>query len=207
MRLPTPPLLAQAAPVPPPKEPEPNYKIPKFDIRVQDLAHPGAVVFFALIHPTEALTDAVLASYQWLYTPGTTPTNVEKITLILREMDGVAYTTGSHTEKEIHFSLDHILNSIDRAKDEINGVLVHEVVHCYQHNAKGTAPGGLIEGIAARSTPLEGPRRGQVGRGLRLDGLLPGLDRSTAWGELHQDIEWEHEGSQVGREACTGRYG
>jgi len=142
--------VAQAAPVVPPKNPEPvpDYKIPKFDLRVEELAHPGAVLFFALIHPTEALTEAVLASYKWLYTPETAPTNVEKITLVLRTMQGVAYTTGSHTEKEIHFSLDHILNSIDRAKDEIIGVLVHEVVHCYQHNAKGTAPGGLIEGVA-----------------------------------------------------------
>jgi hypothetical protein len=28
------------------------------------------------------------------------------------------------------------------------GVLVHEIVHCYQYDAKGTCPGGLIEGIA-----------------------------------------------------------
>jgi hypothetical protein len=63
-------------------------------------------------------------------------------------MDGIAYTTGSHTEKEIHFSLDYILSSKNRAKDEIEGVLTHEAVHCFQYNAKGTAPGGLIEGIA-----------------------------------------------------------
>ena len=66
-------------------------------------------------------------------------------------MDGVAYTHGSHTSKEIHFSLDHIKNVKDRAKDEIDGVLTHEVVHCFQCNAKGTAPGGLIEGIAGGS--------------------------------------------------------
>jgi hypothetical protein len=42
-------------------------------------------------------------------------------------MEGVAYTFGSHSEKEIHFSLDHIVNSAFRARDEINGVLVHEV--------------------------------------------------------------------------------
>lgn len=65
-------------------------------------------------------------------------------------MDGVAYTTGSHTEKEIHFSLDHIKNSKSRAKEEIEGVLTHEVVHCFQHNGKGTVPGGLIEGIAGK---------------------------------------------------------
>ncbi|KAJ6541837.1 hypothetical protein B0H19DRAFT_1174874 [Mycena capillaripes] len=63
-------------------------------------------------------------------------------------MDGVAYTFGSQTEKEIHFSLDHIVNSASRARHEILGVLVHEVVHCYQYNGNGTAPGGLIEGIA-----------------------------------------------------------
>jgi hypothetical protein len=28
------------------------------------------------------------------------------------------------------------------------GVLTHEMVHCYQYNAFGTCPGGLIEGIA-----------------------------------------------------------
>lgn len=31
---------------------------------------------------------------------------------------------------------------------EIHGVLVHELVHCFQHNGRGTCPGGLIEGIA-----------------------------------------------------------
>lgn len=35
-----------------------------------------------------------------------------------------------------------------RQKEELQGVLVHEMVHCWQWNAYGTAPGGLIEGIA-----------------------------------------------------------
>ncbi|KAF8665518.1 hypothetical protein AX16_000532 [Volvariella volvacea WC 439] len=68
--------------------------------------------------------------------------------LILRPMGGVAHTTGSREAKEIHFSLDYIKKSESRAQDEIRGVLVHEVVHCYQYNACGTCPGGLIEGIA-----------------------------------------------------------
>ena len=66
-------------------------------------------------------------------------------------MPGVAYTHGSNTDKEIHLSLDHISRSAARARGEIMGVLVHEVVHCFQYNAKGTAPGGLIEGIAGQS--------------------------------------------------------
>ncbi|KAJ7492118.1 hypothetical protein FB451DRAFT_1336147 [Mycena latifolia] len=135
-------------PVPPPTPP-PEWPLPKLNIRVEDLAHPGATLFFDSVHPTTALRAAVLASFEWLYaTPANAPTNVLSILLVLRPMDGVAYTFGSHTEKEIHFSLDHIVNSAARARAEILGVLVHEVVHCYQHNANGTAPGGLIEGVA-----------------------------------------------------------
>ena len=70
-------------------------------------------------------------------------------------MDGVAYTTGNELDndhKEIHFSLDYIKGIPDRdkhhEKHEIQGVLVHEMVHCWQWNGKGSAPGGLIEGIA-----------------------------------------------------------
>jgi hypothetical protein len=66
-------------------------------------------------------------------------------------MEGVAYTFGTNKQKEIHFSLDYIKRSAKRARDEIMGVLVHEVVHCYQYNACGTCPGGLIEGIAGES--------------------------------------------------------
>ena len=67
-------------------------------------------------------------------------------------MGGVAYTTGSDIDddhKEIHFSLDYIrsINS-ERQEEEIQGVLVHEMVHCWQWDGIGTAPGGLIEGIA-----------------------------------------------------------
>ncbi len=67
-------------------------------------------------------------------------------------MPGVAYTTGSSLDddhKEIHLSLDYINGiSSTRQRDEINGVLVHEMVHCWQWDALGTAPAGLIEGIA-----------------------------------------------------------
>ena len=64
-------------------------------------------------------------------------------------MPGVAYTFGSEIYKEIHFSLEHIHNSAPRARDEIRGVLTHEMVHCFQYTGVGKAfPGGLGEGIA-----------------------------------------------------------
>lgn len=67
-------------------------------------------------------------------------------------MDGVAYTVGNDLDddhKEIHFSLDYIHKiTAARKTHEIMGVLTHEMVHCYQYNGFGSAPGGLIEGIA-----------------------------------------------------------
>lgn len=61
------------------------------------------------------------------------------------------------TDFKTDFSLKYI-NGIKKAPEgakgdatgayEIQGVLVHELVHCYQHNGRGTCPGGLIEGIA-----------------------------------------------------------
>jgi hypothetical protein len=67
-------------------------------------------------------------------------------------MGGVAYTTGLDIDddhKEIHLSTDYINSVPDgRKKEEMQGVIVHEMVHCWQHSALGTAPGGLIEGIA-----------------------------------------------------------
>ena len=105
-----------------------------------------------------ALTDAVSLVLQTLYWPTKTldslPTT-RSVTLVLRSMPGVAYTTGTDLDddhKEIHFSLDYIAgipsDPPGRRKDEITGVLVHEMVHCWQWNGKGTCPGGLIEGIA-----------------------------------------------------------
>lgn len=80
--------------------------------------------------------------------------SVKEILLVLKPMAGVAHTFGSPSEKEIHFSLDYIKKCKNRAPDEIMGVLVHEVVHCYQYDAEGTCPGGLVEGIAgALSSP------------------------------------------------------
>lgn len=80
-------------------------------------------------------------------------------------MDGVAHTTGiplDDLHKEIHLSLSYITHvssstsqSSENAADalaklthELTGVLVHETVHTVQNNGFGSAPGGLIEGIA-----------------------------------------------------------
>lgn len=70
--------------------------------------------------------------------------------MVLESNGGVAYTFGSDQTKEIHLSLDYIKKVEDRVEDEITGVIFHEVVHCFQYDAKGTCPRGLIEGIAGK---------------------------------------------------------
>ncbi|KAG1837788.1 hypothetical protein DFJ58DRAFT_668710, partial [Suillus subalutaceus] len=45
----------------------------------------------------------------------------------------------------INFSLNWIKSSEARARHDILGVLVHEVVDYYRYNAKETCPGCLIE--------------------------------------------------------------
>ncbi|PPQ79896.1 hypothetical protein CVT25_002952 [Psilocybe cyanescens] len=136
------------APLPPPPPAPKPWPIPKLHLRIDDLDHEGSDIFLSAVNPKVALRAAVLASFEWLYTPETAPRTVIQILLVLRPMIGVAVTFGTQSHKEIHFSLDHIKRSVNRARDEIMGVLVHEVVHCFQYNALDTCPGGLIEGIA-----------------------------------------------------------
>lgn len=74
------------------------------------------------------------------------------MTFILRDYSGLAYTTGTELDndhKEIHLSCSFLAKLTDEgARHEILGVICHELVHCFQFAAQGTAPGGLIEGVA-----------------------------------------------------------
>ncbi|GMN37778.1 hypothetical protein TIFTF001_007092 [Ficus carica] len=70
--------------------------------------------------------------------------DVPKITLIVEDIDGVAYASNN----EIHVSARYIGSYSGDVKREITGVLYHESTHIWQWNGNGQAPGGLIEGIA-----------------------------------------------------------
>jgi hypothetical protein len=134
----------------------PAFALPKLRLEIRDLNHDGTQDFLQSVIASKAVSTAVQSVLSLLYdtpdSPITTVPTTRSVTLILRSMDGVAYTTGSDLDsdhKEIHFSLDYIRNiSSDRKAHEIMGVLTHEMVHCYQYDAFGTCPGGLIEGIA-----------------------------------------------------------
>ncbi|OAQ89949.1 pbsp domain-containing protein [Purpureocillium lilacinum] len=134
----------------------PKFPVPKLRLEIRDLVHPGARLFLDSVNATECMTAAVANLLRLLYgspaDPTTTVPPTRSVTLILRDMPGVAYTTGSDLDddhKEVHFSLPYLSRvPAPRAPQEVAGVVTHELVHCYQYNAFGTCPGGLIEGIA-----------------------------------------------------------
>ena len=127
---------------------------PLLRLELRDLSSNGSHAFLRLVHASSALESAVDIVLRLLYTGIETPCipPTRSITLVVRDMDGVAYTTGLDIDddhKEIHLStkyIEHVPES--RQKEEINGVLVHEMVHCWQHHGGNTAPGGLTEGVA-----------------------------------------------------------
>ncbi|KAJ4405229.1 hypothetical protein N0V91_005388 [Didymella pomorum] len=127
---------------------------PLLRLELRDLSSDGSRAFLRLVHASAALESAVDTVLRHLYT-GIDKSCIpltRSITLVVRDMDGVAYTTGLDIDddhKEIHLSTKYIEHvSESRQKEEINGVLVHEMVHCWQHHGGNTAPGGLTEGVA-----------------------------------------------------------
>ncbi|KAI5918606.1 peptidase of plants and bacteria-domain-containing protein [Camillea tinctor] len=154
-------------PDPQPDTKPPAHPLPRIRLHLNDLSDAGTSLFLSSVSAAELLPSSIRTVQSHLYplapstcSPTTAPTPTpwhlpptRSITLILRPMDGVAYTSGLELDpvhhKEIHLSTTY-LSSVpaSRVGAEIAGVLVHELVHCYQYNGSGTAPGGLIEGIA-----------------------------------------------------------
>ncbi|GAA5986820.1 hypothetical protein JCM10908_000911 [Rhodotorula pacifica] len=149
----------------------PSRPRPRLHLECRDLAHEGCQAFFEHIRrPARLLGEAVDAVLDALYpetlAADTTSASgaeviippIRCITLYLRAFDGVAYTCSSDLDpahKEIHLSASYLAGVAQRSAStpahiglEIRGVVTHEMVHVFQHNGKGTVPGGLIEGVA-----------------------------------------------------------
>lgn len=146
-------------------------------IHLEDLSHSAAARFTNVIPISSLLDEAIFNVQQHLFTPPVKhheeassarppqkpikpkpewkAQEVRSVTLLLRPMDGVAYTTGTNLDeahKEIHLNLGYLEAKQGSTNadflHEVRGVVTHEMVHAFQHNAQGTCPGGLIEGIA-----------------------------------------------------------
>lgn len=165
---------------PPSPEAVPDLPEPLLRLELRDLRQHPTGVFLQNFNASSDMANLVRTVLTLLYVPRTasrgsrssSPSrfwprpskrtklhipNTRSITLVLRSMDGVAYTTGIELDsqhKEIHFSLSYIENVSTKScnaasiRKELMGVVCHELVHCWQWDAQGTAPGGLIEGIA-----------------------------------------------------------
>ncbi|SCZ97779.1 BZ3500_MvSof-1268-A1-R1_Chr7-3g09580 [Microbotryum saponariae] len=159
-------------------QPSPSHDLPKFHLQILDLSHPGTEKFFSHCGtPLKLLESSASAVLRWLYplsarsfktptsatslaeqetadnqVPEAHPPSIRSVTLHVRSVDGVAYTQSiplDSEHREVHFSADYV-HGIDSARigNEIRGVIVHELVHVFQYDGKGTMPGGCIEGIA-----------------------------------------------------------
>jgi len=143
-------IISIPTPPPGPKHPEPLLRL-----ELRDLSDSGTHLFLGHTTLTTLLSSAVTTVLTHLYPSSTHWPGTRSITLIIESFSGVAFTTGKSIDedhKEIHFSTSYITSLRQKPRhvvaDEIRGVVVHEMVHCWQHNAHGTAPGGLIEGVA-----------------------------------------------------------
>lgn len=142
------------------------------------------------------------------------PQEVRAVTLIIRSMDGVAYTTSTDLDsshKEIHLNIgyiENIKNSNASKPDgnalfvyELRGVVTHEMVHVFQHDARSSCPGGLIEGIADYV-------RLKSGLGAKHWNPWPASkeSRGEKWDEGYQRTAWflSWVEEQVGK-GCIGR--
>lgn len=80
-----------------PRDP-PSFTQPKLRLEIRDLSHPGSAKFLSSIDTCTVFADAVRNVQRLLYRcPSDPHTNVpptRSVTLVLRDMDGVAYTTG-----------------------------------------------------------------------------------------------------------------
>lgn len=137
---------------------------PRLRLQVHSLEDKGSQTFNETIRsPSRLLTEAIRSVLHILYPSfyrdsasaiSHTPwPEVRSVTLVIDDgYDGVAYTSGiplDDAHKEIHLSTSYVQHQVSsgRLLAEIEGVIVHEMVHCWQHSCHGV-PGGLIEGIA-----------------------------------------------------------
>lgn len=135
-----------------------KFPTPLLRLELRDLAHEGASIFLSNIHGNEDLEAQVQNVLNLLYHSPTSSEPLDRpatrsVTFIIRDFDGVAYTTGldlDRDHKEINISAKYITRCARGGdkRHELLGVICHELVHCFQWNAEGSCPGGLIEGIA-----------------------------------------------------------
>ncbi|KAI0021225.1 plant basic secretory protein [Xylariomycetidae sp. FL0641] len=137
--------------------PDKAFPLPRLRMHFEDVAHAGTAILLSLPEVSSLLARSAQQVHEVLYrAPDDGATHApatRSVTLIARAMPGqVAYTTGTDLDplhKEVHLSLSYVagVEPPARRAAEVAGVVLHELVHCFQHSAPG-APSGLVEGVA-----------------------------------------------------------
>jgi hypothetical protein len=75
--------------------------------------------------------------------------NVQTVTLFVELFEGSLSEYPAYTKNDqIHLSAKYVANYQGDVKNEITGILYHEMTHVWQWNNNNAAPSWLIEGIA-----------------------------------------------------------
>jgi len=127
--------------------PSPLLPSPLLRLELRNLSLPGTAHFLHSIDAAADLAFAVRTVLSLLYpSPNSSVSTTtsappawpatRSVTLIVRDMPGVAYTCGldlDNDHKELHISASYVAATpAARRRDELLGVLVHEMVHVWQ---------------------------------------------------------------------------
>ncbi|EFM10835.1 Carbohydrate binding family 25 [Paenibacillus curdlanolyticus YK9] len=125
---------------------------PVIDYHNFDTTYKGTLINQAFSDAETEVTAIVRKINAIFYAnPGDALFGPKVIHIRIEDADGVASAGGSRSESDIFISSQHLFNVYNSGKslrEEIIGILYHELTHVYQENDNGAAPGYMIEGIA-----------------------------------------------------------
>ncbi|EFM10833.1 Carbohydrate binding family 25 [Paenibacillus curdlanolyticus YK9] len=125
---------------------------PVIDYHNSDTTYKGALINQAFPDAEQEVTAIVRKINALFYAnPGDAQFGPKVIHIRVEDAEGVAYAGGTRSESDVFISSQHLINVYNGGKpirDEIIGILYHELTHVYQDNDNGAAPGYMVEGIA-----------------------------------------------------------
>lgn len=136
-----------------------TYAPPQISFNNEDTNGPGKYFTLYITNPDSLELATCLKVNKLLYKKPEEVVKITRLVLTIRDMSGVAFTTGlgPATEKTTVFSSQYLKGLIDNSKmtkkdviSEICGVITHETVHVFQSNNNYSVKESwsVIEGIA-----------------------------------------------------------
>ncbi|KAB5562832.1 hypothetical protein GE09DRAFT_1172035 [Coniochaeta sp. 2T2.1] len=136
---------------------ERRSNLPCLALEVRNWSLPGAQRFLSVFNSASVLEELAAFILETLFGERATTPEVRSITIIVTShtymptfqclaFHSVSDLDNTHHRIEVAESFLQRIPE-DRLRDEVTGVILHEMVHCFQSNFD-KAPQGLIEGLA-----------------------------------------------------------